>query len=156
MTRRDKMKANKARRASAARKRASAERQHPAGRDRGQSAKEARARREQEARRQAKKEAATWRESCVPRFLRDCMVKLCRPDGSVISKDTWMNIKALMSDLPDGEYHYVNDKTRSTQFFSVRSGVLWTTGTTMPDGRFVRVVWNKDKTDFRLVAENDD
>lgn len=150
MSKRDKDKANRARRVNAARKRASVERQHRGDHNRGQRGKEARARREQQAREFAKTVAAAWRENCVPAFLRDCIVKLCNANGTIICKDTWINIKAMMCDLPDGDYHYVNDKTRSTQFFSVRGGVPWTTGATMPSGKFVRTVWNKDNSDFHL------
>jgi len=150
MSKHDKKRVNKARRANAARKRASVERQHRAAPDRGQIGEEAKARREQEARGFAKKVAAAWRENCVPAFLRDCIVKLCHPDGTIISKDTWINTKAMMCDLPNGDYHYVNDKTRSTQYFSVRDGVPWATGGTTPAGRFVRVVWNKNNSDCHL------
>jgi len=150
MSKRDQKKANKARRAKAAKKRASAERQHRADPNRGQRGKEERTRRDQQAREFAEKVAAAWRENCVPPFFRDCIVKLCNANGTIICKDTWINIKALMSELPDGEYHYVNDKTRSVQYFSVRNGVPWTIGATMPSGRFVRTVWNEDKTDFHL------
>jgi len=71
----------------------------------------------------------------TPKHIRDYIVTLRHADGTIIVKDTFANIKDWLYDLPNGTYHYVNDKTDSTHFFSVQDRGVDFIGARLADGR---------------------
>jgi len=85
----------------------------------GASDRDAMHRRERIAMRKARKGVTDRSMKRTPKDIQDYIVTLRHADGTIIVKDTYANIKDRLYGLPNGIYHYVNDKTESTHFFSV-------------------------------------
>lgn len=103
----------------------------------GASDRDAMLRRERIAMRKAEKRVTDRSKNRTPKYIQNYIVTLRHADGTIIVKDTFANIEDWLYDLPNGAYHYDNDNTDSTHFFSVHDGGVDFIGAKMADGTWL-------------------